>query len=142
MTWEDFYKEIQEAYHIEDESTVTKIPLDENYKITTDALFFKNGYWNTVKIDLDECARNFDLAQGISPGQREGSLKCVGGRCFPFFEFFTAEHHTRFYIPLKETTFTRFLKRLRLDPYRKERSKFYAFEKKLNHLGFTTLDLT
>ncbi|MBE6660249.1 MAG: hypothetical protein E7605_02465 [Ruminococcaceae bacterium] len=142
MSWNDFYKSIQEAYHIEDESTVIKVLLDDVYEITTEALFYKRGYLDKKRIDLSECARNFDLAQGISPGQREGSLTCVGGRCFPFFEFFTAENHTRFYIPLKETAFTRFLKGLRLDPYRKERSKFHAFQKKLNDLGFTTLDLT
>ena len=142
MNWEDFYKAIQEAYHIEDEDTVIKIPLDEISEITTEALFYKNGYWNTKKINLDECVHNFDLAQGISSEQRTDRLKCVGGRCFPFFEFFTTEHHTRFYIPLKETAFKRFLKRLRLNPYLKERSKFYAFQKKLNELGFTTLDLT
>ena len=141
LTWQDFYKEIQNAYRIEDESTVIKVPLDDNYKVTSDALFFKNGYWNTVKIDLDECARNFDLAQDISPEQREGRLKCVGGRCFPFFEFFTAGHHTRVYVPIKQTAFTRFLKKLRLEPYRKERSKFHALQKKLNDLGYTTLDL-
>ncbi len=142
MTWEDFYKEIQEAYHIEDEATVIKIPFDEISEITSEALFYKNGYWNTKKIDLNECANNFYLAQGISPEENNGKLKCVGGRCFPFFEFFTAEHHTRIYIPLKKTIFTQFLQKIRLNPYAKERSKFYAFQKKLNDVGFTTFDLT
>lgn len=142
MTWEDFYKEIQEAYHIEDEATVIKIPFDEISEITSEALIYKNGYWNTKKIDLNECAKNYDLAQGITPEQRAGRLKCVGGRCFPFFELFTAEHHTRIYIPLKKTFFKRLLQFARLEPYAKERSKFYAFQKKLNALGFTTIDLT
>ena len=142
MSWNDFYKAIQDSYHIEDEATVIKISIDEISEITSKSIFYKNGYWSTKEIDLDECAKNYDLAQGISPEQREGRLKCIGGRCFPFFEFFTTEHHTRFYIPLKETAWTRISQKIRWDPYRKQYSEFYAFQKKLNELGFTTLDLT
>ncbi len=142
MTWEDFYKKIQETYRIEDEATVIKIPFDDVGEITSEAIFYKKGYLNTKRIDLNECARNYCLARGISPDKNNGRLKCVGGMCFPFFEFFTAEHHTRIYIPLKKTIFTRLLQLVRLNPYLKERSKFYAFQKKLNAAGFTTLDLT
>ena len=142
MSWDEFYKSIQEAYHIEDEATVIKIPFDDVREITSEAIFYKKGYLDTKKIDLNECARNYCLAQGKSPNENNGRLKCVGGRCFPFFEFFTAEHHTRIYIPLKKTIFTRLLQLVRLDPYLKERSKFYAFQKKLNVAAFTTLDLT
>ena len=142
MTWEDFYKEIQETYQIEDEATVIKIPFDDVIEITSEAIFYKKGYLDTKKIDLNECSRNFYLAQGISPDENNGRLKCVGGRCFPFFEFFTPEHHTRIYIPLKKTAFTRFLQKIRLNPYAKEHSEFHAFQKKLNEAGFTTLDLT
>ena len=142
MSWDEFYKSIQEAYHIEDEATVIKIPFDDVREITSEAIFYKIGYLDTKKIDLNECARNYCLAQGKSPNKNNGRLKCVGGRCFPFFEFFTAEHHTRIYIPLKETFFTRFLQKIRLNPYAKEHSKFHALQKKLNAAGFTTLDLT
>lgn len=142
MSWNDFYKAIQDSYHIEDESTVIKISIDEISEITSKSIFYKNGYWSTKEIDLDECAHNFDLAQGISSEQRADGLKCVGGRCFPFFEFFTSPHHTRIYITLRETPLTRFLQKIGLDPYSKERAKFHAFQKKLNDLGFTSLDLT
>ena len=142
MSWDDFYKAIQEDYHIEDEATVIKIPFDNIIEMTSEELVYKNEDGEIKKVNLDECAKTYDLTQSITPEQRAGRLKCIGGRCFPFFEFFTTEHHTRFYIPLKETAFKRFLKRLRLNPYSKERSKFYAFQKKLNDLGFTTLDLT
>ena len=142
MNWDEFYKSLQEAYHIEDETTVIKIPFENIIEITSQELIFKNNYGKTEKINLDECAKNFNLAQGISPEQREDSLKCIGGRCFPFFEFFTPTHHTRFYIPLKKTAVTRSLKKLGLNPHTKERSKFYAFQKKLNDLGYTSLDLT
>jgi len=142
MDWDDFYKAIREAYHIEDEATVIKVPLDDVKEITLEAIFYKRGYSDTKKIDLNECAGNFDLAQGISQDDKKSGLKCVGGRCFPFFEFFTTEHHTRIYIPLKQTVFTRFLQKIGLNPYAKKRSKFYAFQKKLNAAGFTTLDLT
>ena len=142
MSWDEFYKSIQEAYHIEDEATVIKIPVGNIIEITSEELVFKNRDGKTEKINLDECAKNYDLAQGISLEQREGRLKCIGGRCFPFFEFFTPTHHTRFYIPLKKTAFTRFLKKIGWNPYAKEYSEFYAFQKKLNALGFTSLDLT
>ena len=142
MNWDEFYKSIREAYHIEDEATVIKIPFKNIIKITSEELIFKNDDGKTEKINLDECAKNYDLAQGISPEQRAGSPKCIGGRCFPFFEFFTPIHHTRFYIPLKNTAFTRFLKKIGCDPYTKERSEFYAMQRKLNALGFTSLDLT
>ena len=142
MSWDEFYKSIQEAYHIEDEATVIKIPFDDVREITSETIFYKKGYLDTKKIDLNECARNYCLAQGKPPNENNDRLKCVGGRCFPFFEFFTAEHHTRIYIPLKKTIFTRLLQLVRLNPYLKERSKFYAFQKKLNAAGFTTLDLT
>ena len=142
MTWEDFYKEIQETYHIEDEATVIKVPFDDVREITSEAIFYNKGYLETKKIDLNECYRNFCLAQGISPDENNGRLKCVGGRCFPFFEFFTPTHHTRFYIPLKKTAFTRFLKKIGWDPYTKQFSEYYAFQRKLNALGFTSLDLT
>lgn len=142
MSWNEFYKAIQEAYHIEDEATVIRIPFENIIEITSQELIFKNDYGKNEKINLDECAKNFDLVQGIPPEQQEGRLKCIGGRYFPFFEFFTPTHHIRFYIPLKETTFTRFLKKIGWDPHSKERSEFYAFQKKLNALGFTSLDLT
>ena len=142
MSWDEFYKSIQEAYHIEDETTVIKIPFENIIELTAEELVFKNSDGETEKINLDECAKNYDLAQGISPEQREGRLKCIGGRCFPFFEFFTPTHYTRFHIPLKKTAFTRFLKKIGWNPYAKEYSEFYAFQKKLNALGFTSLDLT
>ena len=119
-----------------------KIPFENIIEITSEELVFKNSDGETEKINLDECAKNYDLAQGISPEQREGRLKCIGGRCFPFFEFFTPTHHTRFYIPLKKTAFTRFLKKIGWDPYTKQFSEYYAFQRKLNALGFTSLDLT
>ena len=142
MNWEDFYKKIQEIYQIENEATVIKIPLEDVRKVTSEAIFYNKGYLETKKIDLNECYRNFCLTQGISPDENNGRLKCVGGRCFPFFEFFTAEHHTRIYIPLKRTFLHKFCEKIRLNPYSKERSKFYSFQKKLNDAGFTTLDLT
>ena len=142
MNWDEFYKSIKVAYHIEDEATVIKIPFENIIEITAEELVFKNSDGETQKINLDECAKNYDFAQGISPEQREGRLKCIGGRCFPFFEFFTPTHHTRFYIPLKKTAFTRFLKKIGWDPYTKQFSEYYAFQRKLNALGFTSLDLT
>ena len=142
MNCDEFYKSIQEVYHIEDETTVIKIPFENIIKITSEELFYKNNEGKTEKINLDECAKNYNLAQDISSEQQAGGLKCIGGRCFPFFEFFTSAHHTRFYTPLKKTAFTRFLKKIGLNPYAKEHSEFYSMQKKLNSLGFTSLDLT
>ena len=108
MSWEDFYKGIQEVYHIEDEATVIKIPFDNMIEITSEEIVYKTGDGEILKLNLNECAKNYDLAQGITPEERAGHLKCIGGRCFPFFEFFAPIHHIRFYIPLKTTVWTRF----------------------------------
>ena len=142
MTWENFYKDIQEAYHIEDEATVIKIPFDNIIEITSEEIVYKTEDGEIQKSNLNECAKIYDLAQGITSEQRAGHLKCSGGRCCPVFEFFTPIHHTRFYIPLKKTAWTRFLQKIRWEPYSKQHSKFYAFQRKLNDLGFTSLDLT
>ncbi len=142
MSRDAFYRAIQEAYHIEDETTVIKISFDSIIELTSEELIYKNGDGAIKKINLGECAKNYDLAQGITPEQRAGHLPCIGGRCFPFFEFFTPVHHTRFYIPLKKTALTRFLQRIHWNPYSKEHSAFHAFQRKLNDLGFTSLDLT
>lgn len=138
----DFYKAIQEAYHIEDEATVIKIPFANIIEMISEELIYKNEDDEIKKVNLDECAKNYDLTQDITPEQRVGHLKCIGCSCFPFFEFFTPTHHTRFYIPLKKTAWTSILQKIRLDPYRKQYSDFYAFQRKLNDLGFTSHDLT
>ena len=102
MSWDKFYKSIQEAYHIEDEATVIKIPFENIIEITSEELVFKNDYGNTEKINLNECAQNYDLAQGISPEQREGRLKCIGGRCFPFFWIFHIHSPYKIFHTIKE----------------------------------------
>ena len=73
MNCDKFYKSIQEAYHIEDEATVIKIPFENIIEITSEELIFKNDDGKTEKINLVECAKNYDLAQGISPEQRVGN---------------------------------------------------------------------
>ena len=49
MSWDEFYKAIQEAYHIEDETTVIKIPFENIIKITSEELIFKNDCGKTEK---------------------------------------------------------------------------------------------
>ena len=41
MNCDEFYKSIQEVYHIEDETTVIKIPFENIIKITSEELFYK-----------------------------------------------------------------------------------------------------
>lgn len=116
MSRNEFYKAIQDAYHIEDEATVIKVPFENIIELTSEELIYRSCDGEIKEINLSECAENFDLAQGISPDQRAGNLRCIGGRCFPFIEFFTTPHHTRFCICLKNTVFTRFLKKIRWNP--------------------------
>ena len=52
MNWDEFYKSLQEAYHIEDEATVIKIPFENIIEITSEELIFKNNDGKTEKIDL------------------------------------------------------------------------------------------
>ena len=85
MTRDDFYKAIQEAYHMEAEATVIKVPFDDVKEITLEAIFYKRGYSDTKKIDLNECARNFYLAQGISPGEKKRRIEMCGRQAFRVF---------------------------------------------------------
>ena len=142
MIWDDFYRELQGTYHTEDESTVIKVALSDIVDMSDGVLQYKNGIGETIRVDLDQCSENFYAAQGVSLKQDAGRLKGIGGRFFPYFEIFTLPHHTRIYLPLKQTAWTRFLQKLRLDPYRKQHTEFYAFQRKLNAMGYTSLDLS
>ena len=56
MSWDDFYKAIQEDYHIEDEATVIKIPFDNIIEMTSEELVYKNedgeifGYYLNTEV--------------------------------------------------------------------------------------------
>ena len=71
MSWNEFYKSIQEAYHIEDEATVKKIPFENIIEITSEELVFKNSDGETQKINLDECAKNYDLRKAYRPNNEK-----------------------------------------------------------------------
>ena len=118
MNWQEFYDAIQKSYHIEDEKTVVKIPFENIIEVNSECLIYNNLNGVVEKINLDECVRNFNLALGEEPKNRSGKIiKVVGGRCFlsaraeAFYEFFTVEHHIRFCLPLKQTSFKKFLRR-------------------------------
>ncbi len=149
MNWQEFYDAIQESYHIEDEKTVIKIPFENIIEVNSECLIYKNLNGVVEKIHLDECVRNFNLAWGEAAQNRSGKLiRVVGGRCFlrsraeAFYEFFTSEHHTRFCMPLKQTAFHKFLRRIGWDPDPKAFSKFYSLQKKLNAFEYSAIDLT
>ncbi len=149
MNWQEFYDTIQEAYHIEDEKTVIKIPFENITEVTREYLIYKNQSGTTEKIDLADCVKNFNFTLGKELKNRLGeTIRAVGGRCFlsaraeAFYELFTAEHHTRFYIPLKQTPFKKFLRKIGWNPDSKAYSKFYSLQKKLVSFGYSAIDLT
>lgn len=149
MSWEEFYNAIQEVYHIEDEKTVTKIPFENIIEVTSECLIYNNLNGVAEKISLDDCVKNFSFALGEELKNRSGeTIKAVGGRCFlssrteAFYEFFTVEHHIRFCMPLKQTPFKKFLRRIGWNTDSKAFSEFYSLQKKLNFFGYSAIDLT
>ena len=149
MSWQEFYDAIQESYHIEDEETVIKIPFENITEVNSQCLIYNNLNGVVEKINLDECVRNFNLALGEELKNRSGEpIKAVGSRCFlrsrteAFYEFFTAEHHIRFCMSLKQTSFKKFLRRIGWNTDSNVFSKFYSLQKKLNFFGYSAIDLT
>ncbi|MBP1576650.1 MAG: hypothetical protein J6A68_03860 [Oscillospiraceae bacterium] len=147
LTNYDFWSVIQKAYHIEDEKTVIKIPFENIEKVTKEHLFYKNLDGITMKICLADCAENFSLALGEEIKlQSHRTIRSVGGRCFScpiaFYEFFTAEHHIRFYMVLKQTLVKKLLRKIGWNPDAKTFERFYSLQKKLNAFGYSAIDLT
>ena len=147
MNWQEFYAEIQEYYHVEDENTVTKIPFENIIDVNTDALVYKDNDGQISQIDLADCVKNFSSVLGEELRNRSGNvIMAVGGRCFSkptaFYEFFTEGHHTRFYMTLKRTPLQKFLEKIGLNVDSKAFSEFYSLQKKLNSFGYSAIDLT
>ena len=83
MNWQEFYAEIQEYYHIEDENTVTKIPFENILEVNADTIVYKDNDGNISQIDLKDCVKNFSTALGEEIKNRSGhTIMAVGGRCF------------------------------------------------------------
>ncbi len=146
MSWKELHKAIQEAYHIEDEATVIKIPFENIVEVNTQALIYKSNDGAIEKIVFDNCVKNFNLALGREITNLSGQvIKAVGGRSFAkpmaFYEFFTDTHHTRFCMNLKQTPIKKFLCKIGWNAYSKEFSVFYALQQKLNAVGYSAIDL-
>ena len=152
MNWQEFYASIQEYYHIENENTVIKVPFKNIIDITADELVYKNNDGVTSQIHLKECVKNFSSSLGEDLKNKSGKIiPAVGGRCFlrrcflspvAFYEFFTDGHHIRFCMPLKQTSFAKFLRRIGWNVDSKAFSEFYTLQKKLNSFGYSAIDLT
>ena len=138
----------QEAYGIENEKTVIKIPFQNILEVTKKELIYRNNENEKEKISLDECVKNFNSALGADQEKTisDRGIKAVGGRCFghpvAFYEFYTDGHHIRFVMRLKQTPLKTFFERLGWNVYSKEFSAFYALQKKLHTAGYSTMDLT
>jgi hypothetical protein len=146
MNWQEFYTAIQEHYHIEDEKTVTKVPFENIIEVNADALVYQNNDGTISQIDLNNCARNFVTALGEElTTKSRNTIMVVGGRCFlrptSFYKFFTEGHHTRFCMTLKQTPFTKFLRKLGLGVDSKAHSEFYSLQKTLNSFCYSAIDL-
>lgn len=149
MSWQEFHAAIQEAYHMENEETVIKIPFENIVDVNSEYLIYQNLAGETETISLEDCVHRFNLALGEEPKNRAGeTIKIVGGRFFSrsksgaFYEFFTEEHHTRFCMYIKQTPFKNFLRRIGWGVDNKAFSEFYSLQKKLNSLGYSAIDLT
>ena len=148
MNWEDeYYQIIQEDYHIESDDTVIKIPYENIVDITEKELIFKNNEGETENILLEECAENFYSAFGVSSEDYANRpCKGIGGRYsanpISFYEIFTSHHHIRFCMTYKVTRFKNILEKLGFNAYAKDYSEFRSFERKINSVGYSTMDLT
>lgn len=148
MDWEyEYYKIIQEDYHIESDDTVIKIPYENIIDVTEKELIFKNNEGEIQNIVLEECAKNLYSAFGVaSEDYEKRQCKGIGGRYsanpISFYEIFTLYHHTRFYMMYNVTWFKKFLEKIGLNAYSKDYSNFRALERKLNDIGYSTMDLT
>lgn len=143
-----FYELIQETYNIKKEDSVEKISFYNIIDVAPDVIIYEDNSGNKQKISLPVCAKLYAEKNGISRNCEGQKLNCVGGRFFSesfksaFYEFFTSEH-IRFCLELKSNKFKDFLGRyLKLNLYTKEFSVFYSLQKKLNKIGYTTIDLT
>ncbi len=82
MNWaQEYYKIIQEDYHIESDNTVIKIPYENIIDVTEKELIFKNNEGEIQNILLEECAKNFYATFALSPEDYENQQwKGIGGR--------------------------------------------------------------
>jgi hypothetical protein len=145
MSWQVYREIIQKDYHIEDDDTVIKIPLENILEVTEKELIFKNKDGEMQKILFEDCVRNFREAFGLPENDKK--VKGIGGRYFEvpvgFHELFANDHHIRFYMTIKTTRFKNLLEKLRLwNAYKKEYLEFRALERRLNEVGYSTIDLT
>ena len=147
MSYNEYYEVMQNAFHIEDEDTVIKIPFENILEVTAEELIYKNNGGVIEKIVLDECVTNFNSAWGREARTQTGEIiKNVGGRYFAipvaFYEFFTDIHHIRFCMTIQCTPFKKFLTLIGWNAYSKEFSEFYALQKKLRAAGYSVSDMT
>ena len=144
---QEYNEMIQKNYHIESDDTVIKISYENIIDVTEKELVFRNNEGEIQNILLEECAKNFYSAFGVSPEDyTKRQCKCIGGRYaanpISFYEIFTPHHHTRFYMTYKVTRFKTFLNKIGFRAYRKDYSRFWSFERKLRDIGYGTVDLT
>ena len=147
MSWQEYSKIIQEDYHIECDDTVTKVPFENIIDVTEKDIIFKNNDGEIQNISLEECAKNFYSAFGVTE-EEYSSRECkgIGGRYAAnpnsFYEIFTPHHHTRFCMTYKVTRFKNFLHKIGWNAYSKDYSEFWSLERKLRDIGYSTMDLT
>ena len=138
MDWNEFYAEVQKAYHIEDAESVKPVDLGSIREITATELVYDAPDGTVGRIDLLECETNFDAANGALPLPSGEKARYVGGRftCrdFSFFEFFT-QPHIRFTTAYRYNRLQRLAYWIGLDPCQKMRAAYRAVQKALVEHG-------
>jgi hypothetical protein len=123
------------------------IPFERIIKVEKDQLIYLDDRGDYARIDLLSCANSYKaqyvLQNNINPDY-DRSILCVGERYFggdcAYFELYTIGH-TRFYLKMKSTLWTRVLDKIGWNWRSKYFTRFYSFQKMLNSAGYTTLDL-
>ena len=148
MDWaQEYSKILQDDYHIENDDTVIKIPFENIIDVTEKEILFKNNEGKMQTISLEECAKNLYSAFGVTEEEYSNrEFKGIGGRYsanpISFYEVFTPHHHTRFCMTYKVTRFKNFLNKIGWNVYSEDYSEFRSLERKLNAIGYSTMDLT
>lgn len=124
------------------------VPLERIIKVKKDQLIYQDNRGDYASVDLLSCVNSFEaqnfLQNNTNPNFDKPS-RCVGERYFgddyAYYEFYD-NGHTRFYIKMKSSIWTRLLDKIGWNWRIKYFEKFYSIQKMLNLAGYTSMDLT
>ncbi len=121
-----------------------KIHMSQITAITRERITFRDEQGHIASIELEPCANRYAAAHPETdlPGR---SVRCVGVRCFGEYAYYElcTEKPVQLYMELKIGRFRALVAHLTGWNFQtKAFERFYSVQKRLNNVGWTTLDLT